>query len=192
MCPCGISISLWTKTKCPTCHLSAYSMQQDSIQCSSILPWPHMMPLEQQKSLHPLSSMFLNDRFALHPLQSAALKLLKSFEKYIWKGSSALSEQAAGQCLNKWIWLVNPYLKDQSLCLCKEELWKDRCQRPMCWFILEFVGVGEGKAVSDSRASLGFGSCCLKNPDRKDQDLWLDYWLNEIIYPPTQKMAKAH
>ena len=192
MCQCSVSVSLWTKTKCPTCHLSAYSIHQDSIWCSSILPWAHMMPPEQQKSLHPLCSVFLNDRLALPPLQTTALKFLKSLEKHIWKGSSALSEHAAGQCLNKLIRLVNPCLRDQSLCLCKEELWRDRCQQPMCWCTLEFASMVEGRAVSDSRAFLGFGSHCLKNPDRKDQDLWLDYWLVEIIYPPTWKMAKAH
>lgn len=189
---CNVSISLWTKTKSPTCHPSAYSVCQASVWYSSILPCPHIMSFEQQKSLHPLFSVFLNYRLTLPPLQTAVLKLLKSFEGDIWKGSSSLSEHAAGQYLNKWIQLVNPCLKDQSLCLCKEQLWKDRCQRPMHWCILEFVGVREGRALIDSRASSGLGSRCLKNPDRKDQDLCLDYWLTEIIYLPTQKMAKAH
>lgn len=176
------------------------SITLDQDQMSSMSPlcifndsvWPHMMTSEQQNSLHLLYSMFLNERITHPPLQTTALKLLKCFEKYIWKGSSALSELAAGQCLNKWIQLANPCLKDQSLHLCKEYLWRDRCQQPICWCILEFVGMGEGRAVSDSRASLEFGSHCLKNPDRKDQDPWLHYWLTEIIYPSTQKMAKAH
>jgi len=48
----------------------------------------------------PLPSVFLNDLFS-SLLQTAALKLLKSFEKYVWKGCSALSENAARQSLNK-------------------------------------------------------------------------------------------
>lgn len=61
---------------------------------------PHQQ--QQQKKNHcTLFPLLLNALLSLPLPQTAALKLLRSFEKYVWKGSSALSEHAAGQCLNK-------------------------------------------------------------------------------------------
>lgn len=103
---------------------------------------------QQENYISPLSSGLPN---ALHPSlsflkQTTAVKLLKSFEKCIWKGRYAPLKHVAGQGMNKWIWLVKPRFKINHVALKKDESVREKDRHLMyrCTLEFDFRGVGCG------------------------------------------------